>query len=90
MDYEHIGDLVIERIREVVGDAATAADVDLAAVCEAIYDTLLREEIDPHTVVDVRASADGGCGSYYFYIVDRMSHGGALIEAPHYRAASAA
>lgn len=81
-DYDAIGDLVIDEVRAVGGDAKTAADVDLAAVREAIRTTLLREGVDVDLIREVDANADTDVGRYGFSIVDRISLVGQLIRPP--------
>ena len=82
LDYEAIGDVVINEVRAVVGDAKTAADVDLGAVRRTIRATLLREGVDAELIREVDANADTEVGHYGFYIFDRMSQGGQLIRLP--------
>lgn len=81
-DYDAIGDLVIDEVRAVVGDAKTASDVDLAAVREVVRTTLLREGVDADLIREVDASADTDVGRYGFYIFDRISLVGQLIRPP--------
>ncbi|TWS23315.1 hypothetical protein FK268_13520 [Tsukamurella sputi] len=82
LDYDAIGDLVIDEVRAVVGDAEVAAAVDLDVVREVILTTLLREGVDAGLIREVDADAATKAGSYGFCIEDRISLGGNLIRLP--------